>query len=139
MEVTKLMKLLYGKYQTATQVKVLSPVILHNKEVDSFHMLENSKNNFEMVRNYSLFRGLSPWYDIEQKLQELGRPNLFSCKGIFADNLKKGESGKDRLGVGLIHSRGVAGVTTCETKNHSKGLTLLRRGKRKHNIDKELK
>lgn len=138
MEVTKSMKLLDGRYQTATQVKVLSPVILHTKEADSVHILEGRKSDFDKARRHSLFRGLSPRYDIEKKLQELGRPILLSRSRITAYNLKRRGSGKDRIGVGLIHSRGVAGIITCETKGHSKGLTLLRRGEGKHSADKEL-
>ncbi len=63
-----------------------------------------------MVRGYSLFRGLRPWYDIEWKSEELGRPRWFSDSGISADNSKRRGSGEDRLGVGLTHSRGVAEV-----------------------------
>ena len=57
-------------------MKVLSPVNSNVKEVDSFHLLEDSMIYFVMVRDRLLFRGLSPWYDIERELQELGR----SCK-----------------------------------------------------------
>lgn len=103
------MKPLEGKYQTATQVKGLSPVILDVKEADRFHILEGSKKSFGMVRNYSLFRGLRPWYDIEWKLQELGRPERFSENRIFADNSKRRGSENGRSGVGQIHSTLSAG------------------------------
>ena len=65
-----------GMYKTATKVKVLSPVIFNIKEVDSFHLLEDSMIYLVRVRDRLLFRGLSPLYDIAWKLQELGR----SCK-----------------------------------------------------------
>ena len=67
-----------GRYQTATQVKVLSPVITNIKEVDSVHLLEDSMIYRDMVSDKSLFRGLSPWYDIARRLQELGRTISFS-------------------------------------------------------------
>lgn len=74
------MKPMEGRYQTATQVKVLSPVIINNKEVDSFHLLEDSTICIDKARDRLLFRGLSPWYDIEWKLQELGRALTFFAK-----------------------------------------------------------
>ena len=36
------------RFWTATQVKVLSPVMFHIKEADSFHLLEGSKSRFAM-------------------------------------------------------------------------------------------
>jgi hypothetical protein len=134
------MKPLKGRHQTATQVKVLSPVKLHIKEVDSFHLLEDKKNYFEMVRNSSLFRGLRPWYDVERKLQELGISELFPKGRIFINNLKKRVNKEDGLEVGLIHIRGVAGIITCAVKqeNHSKGLALLCKGIGRHSLTREL-
>jgi len=75
-EVTKQVKPTGRRYQTATKVKVLSPVISNIKEVDSFHLLEDSMIYLVKVRDKLLFRGLRPWYDIARKLQELGRSNL---------------------------------------------------------------
>ena len=127
MEVTKQVKPTGGRYQTATQVKGLSPVITNVKEVDSIHELEDNMIYLVMVRVRLLFRGLSPWYDIAWNLQELGRPNLFLLGRIFANNPKRRGCGEDSLGVGLTHIRGVAGVMPCEFKRgHSKGLALLR-------------
>ena len=125
-------------YQTATKVNVLSPVIFNVKEADSFHLLEGSIIYSDRVRNKLFFRGLRQWYDTEWKLQELGRSKLFPKKRISATNLKKKENREDNLEVGLIHSKGVTGIITCETNSHSKGLTLLCRGKEKHSTDKEL-
>jgi len=117
------MKPLAGRYQTATEVKGLSHEIINVKEVDSVHLLEDSKNDFDTARNHSLFRGLRPWYDIEWKLQELGRPNWFSVYGISADNSKRRGSGEDQLGVGLTHSRGVAEVMFCESLTSPEGVS----------------
>ena len=69
-----------GRYQTATQVKVLSPVITNIKEVDSVHLLEDSRIYRDTVSDKSLFRGLSPWYNIARKLRELGRTMSFPAE-----------------------------------------------------------
>jgi hypothetical protein len=137
-EVTNQMESTKGKYQTATQVKVLSPVIFNVKNADSFHMLEGCMNYLDKVRDSLILRGLSPWYDIEWKLQELGRPKILPIKGIFADNPERRECGEGILGVGLTHSRGVTGVMSCEMKNHSKGLALSCKDKVKHSLITEL-
>lgn len=71
------MKPTNGIYQTATQVKVFSPEITNVREVDSVHLLEDSIIYFANARNILLSRGLSPWYDIEWKLQKLGRARIF--------------------------------------------------------------
>ena len=131
------MKPLKGSCQTATQVKGLSPVINNIKEADSFHLLEGSKKSFDTVRNYSLFRGLRPWYDNERRLQELGRPERFSGSRIFADNSKRRGSGNGRPGVGLTHSRGVTGAMPCESEAHSKGSAVICRGEGKRGRYKE--
>lgn len=108
-------------------MKGLSPVITNVKGVDSIHKLEDNMIYLAMVRDRLLFRGLRPWYDIGWNLKELGRPNLFLMKRIFANNPKRRGCGEDRLGVGLTHIRGVAEVMLCEfIKGHSKGLALLR-------------
>lgn len=116
----------------------MSPVKPKIKEADSFYTLEGSKKGFEMVRNSSLFRGLRPWYGIERRLQELGRPERFSGNRIFTDNPKRRGSGNDRPGVGLIHSRGVAGVMSCESGAHSKGSAVVCRGEGKLGLYKEI-
>ena len=133
------MKPLEGRCQTATQVKGLSPVNFNVKEADSVHLLEGSKKSFDMVRNYSLFRGLRPWYDIEWKLQELGRSEWLSACRIFADNPKKKKDGDSYPEVGLTHSRGVTGVMSCESEAHSKGSAVMCRGKEKRGLYKETK
>jgi hypothetical protein len=133
------MKPLEGRCQTATQVKGLSPVNFNVKEADSVHLLEGSKKSFDMVRNYSLFRGLRPWYDIEWKLQELGRSEWLSACRIFADNPKRREGGDGYSEVGLTHIRGVAGVMSCESEAHSKGSAVMCRGKEKRGLYKETK
>ena len=132
------MKLQNGRYQTATQVKVLSPVITNVKEADSLHLLEGNTIYLNKAREKSLFRGLSPWYDIERKLQELGRSKLSPQKWKSDANLKKKEIRNNSLEVGLIHSRGVTGVMPCEANSHSKGLALVCKGKGKHEPTNEL-
>ncbi len=102
------MKPVEGSCQTATQVKVSSPVIFNVGEDDGFHLSEVSILCVATVRDIRLFRGLSPWYDSERKSQELGRPGIFPGR-ISADNPKRKESGKEMPGVGLTHSRGAAG------------------------------
>lgn len=119
-------------YQTATKVNVLSPVKFNIKEADSVHVLEGNTEHSVKVRDAELFRGLRQWYGTERNLQELGRSGLNPEGRIFADNLEKRGSEEGRLEVGLIHSRGVAGVASSETASHSKGLALLCNGKGKH-------
>ncbi len=101
-----------GRYQAATQVKVLSPVITNVEEVDSFHKLEDRMICNAMVRYRLLLRGLSPWHDTAWKYQELGRTMSFPTR-IF----QQAEEASWRYGgmvVGLTHSRGVIGVMPDE-------------------------
>jgi hypothetical protein len=127
-----------GMYQTATQVKVLSPEITNIGEADSVHKLEGSMSYTAMARYSVLFRGLRPWYGTERKLSEPGRPVLFLQGQIPGNNLERRGFRDDSTGVGLIHSRGVAGVMSCEEIIHSKGLALLCKGKGKHVTTTEL-
>lgn len=120
------------KHQTATQVKVLSPEILQFIEADGVHKSEGNKRNFAMVKSLSLYRGLSPQYGVEWKSQKLGRSKQFSRERIFANNLKKKESGNDCVEVGLLRSRGVIGVMPYESNAHSKGAAIVCRGEGKH-------
>ena len=130
------MKLSEGKYQTATQVKVLSPETLYVGEVDSFLFLENNMMYSEKVSYASLSRGLSPWYDAEGNLREPGRSMQFPQRRISADNLKKRGGRDDCMEVGLTHSRGVVGVTPYVSgrKGNSKGLASVRRGTGQHSL-----
>jgi len=61
-------------------------------------------------------------------------------KRKFADNQKMEECGDGILGVGSIHSRGVAEVMFCEfvSQGHSKGLTLICKGNGRHGLTTEL-
>ena len=127
-----------GMYQTATKVKVLSPEIYDIEEADSFHKLEGSMSYTAMARSSSLFRGLRPWYGTGRKLSEPGRPVLFLRERMPGNNLKRRGFRDGSAGVGLIHSRGVAGVMPCEEKIHSKGLALICKGKGKHVLTTEL-
>lgn len=131
------MKLSKGKYQTAMQVKGLSPEKYNIEEADSFHLLECGTNCDEKARSRMLLRGLRPWYGMEKKLQELGRPELLPEGRISANNPKKRGSGEGNSGVGLTHIRGVAWVMPCESKTHSKGSAAICRGKEKRGLYKE--
>ena len=91
-----------------------------------------------MARYSLLFRGLRPWYGTERKWSEPGRPVLFLQRRIPGNNLERREFRDDSAGVGLIHSRGVAGVMPCEERIHSKGLALICKGKGKHVSTTEL-
>ena len=97
-KVTKSMKPLEGSSQTATKVKVLSPVNYNIIEADSFHVLEGNKRSFARVRSFFRYRGLSPWYDYEWKVQELGRPERFSGNRIFAAQFEKERPWRRTLG-----------------------------------------
>lgn len=127
-----------GMYQTATKVKVLSPEITNIEEADSVHKLEGSMSCTAMARYSVLFRGLRPWYGTERKLSEPGRPVLFLGRQIPGNNLERRGFRDGSAGVGLIHSRGVAGAMPCEEIIHSKGLALLCKGKEKHVTTTEL-
>jgi hypothetical protein len=52
-------------FQTATQVKGLSPEIVHFDEADSVHILEGNRMCRVKVSDASLVRGLRPWYGNE--------------------------------------------------------------------------
>jgi hypothetical protein len=109
------MKPTEGIYQTATQVKVISPEIFNVGKVDSVHLLEDSMMYIAKARDTSLSRGLRPWYGIGWKLQELGRACLFpGHTRIAANNPKRGGCDDDNQAVGLTHSRGVIDVTISE-------------------------
>jgi len=104
-----------GRYQTATQVKVISPEIINVGKVDSVHLLEDSTIYLAMVRGISLSRGLRPWYGIAWKLQELGRACIVPGRNrISVDNPERRGSGDDIQAVGLTHSRGVTDVAVSE-------------------------
>jgi hypothetical protein len=137
-EATKQMKPPEGKYQTATQVKVLSPEIFNVGEADSVHLLEGSIVHLAKARDVLLSRGLSPWYGIEGRLQELGRSRAFPDNRISAYNLRRRGRRDDVLEVGLAHSRGVTGVMPCEDTIHSKGPASVCRDKGTHSPIAEL-
>ena len=119
------------RHRTATQVKELSPEILHVDEADSVHMLEGHRAHDGKVSDASLIRGLRPWYGVESVLQELGRPARPPRKRIRTDNPKRRGSLDGRTGVGPAHSRGVTGVMPCAGKPDSKGPAVVCRGQRK--------
>ena len=105
-----------GRYQTATQVKVISPEIINVGKVDSVHELEDSTIYFVMVSYISLSRGLRPWYGIAWKLQELGRACIVPERyRIAVNNPERRGNGDDMQAVGLTHSRGVTDVMVSES------------------------
>ncbi len=99
MEATKQVKPSDGRYQTATQVKVLSPAIYKVREVDSFHLLEGRTSRTVVARYGLLSRGLSPWYGIERKQQELGRARILLQRYRKEEGGNKLEKGKELLKV----------------------------------------
>jgi hypothetical protein len=112
-EVTNQVKPGVGKYQAATRVKVLSPVITNVEEADSFHVLEGRIICIAKARDGLLLRGLSPWHDTAWKHQELGRTMSFPVRSH-----QRAEEARRRYGdmvVGLTHSRGVIGVMPDES------------------------
>jgi hypothetical protein len=124
-----------GSYQTEIRfrVKVLSLETINIEGADSLHILEGRMIYTDMVRFKLSLRGLSPWYGIEWKLQELGRACISSFRRIVANNPERRGSSENMQAVGLTHSRGVIGVMPDEPeKRHSKGLAILRKGKEKH-------
>ncbi len=124
-----------GRYQTEirARVKVLSLENLNFERVDNVHLLEGSMANAAMVRYMPPFRGLSPWYGIEWRSQELGRACLNSLMWIASTNSKRRERSEPRQAVGLAHSRGVVRVMPSESYfRHSKGLAILCKGKGQH-------
>jgi hypothetical protein len=109
------------KFQTATQVKGLSPEIFRVDEADSVHLLEGNRMRNDKASEASLVRGLRPRYGIESRLYELGSPARFPCKWISADNPERKGSREDCAGVGLAHSRGVTGVMSREGEPTRRG------------------
>jgi len=107
------MKPTLGRYQTATQVKVFSPVITNIKEADSVHLLEGSIICFDNARNRLLFRGLSPQYDIEWKLQKPGRALTF-----FVKNRTK--SGQARYSKSQLIEVNIPPLPAIRIKEYSK-------------------
>lgn len=103
--VTNVVKPVEGTYQAATQVKVLSPVIIDIIEADVFHLTESSTKCNAMVSYHSLYRGLSPWHDMKWKLNELGRALAF-FKGLeYVRTSRQGRGlANDAKAVGLTDS-----------------------------------
>lgn len=84
------------------RVKVLSPEITDIREDDGFHLPEVSMWHTVMARYVSVSRGLSPWYDIERKLQELGRALMFLAKETHYQMRDKCETQMSRrVGVNI--------------------------------------
>lgn len=70
-----------GRGQTATQVKVLSPVIFNVKEADSVHILEGSKSRFQYGKKlFSLSGSKSAVWSQLRIYRNLGDPVTFWIK-----------------------------------------------------------
>jgi hypothetical protein len=124
-----------GRYQTEIRyrVKVLSLETAIIEGVDSVHFLEDSIRYTDKVRCKLFLRGLSPWYGIARKSQELGRACISSYSRIATNNPERRGSSEIMQAVGLIHSRGVVGVMPGEPFIwHSKGLAVFRKGEGRH-------
>lgn len=101
--------------------------------VDSVHLLEDRMICRAMVSCKLSLRGLSPWYGIARKSQELGRACISFRNRIAANNPKRKESRENMQTVGLTHSIVVIGVMADEPLIwHSKGLAILRKGEETH-------
>lgn len=101
--VTNVVKPVEGRYQAATQVKVLSPVILNIVEADVFHCAESSMKGDVLVSHHSLYRGLSPWHGMKRKLDELGRSSVFLRRYARTSQNRRGLA-NDAEEVGLTDS-----------------------------------
>ncbi len=124
-----------GKYQTEIRfrVKVSSPENLNIERADSVHLLEGRMSYSDKVSDSLSLRGLSHWYGIVWRSQELGRACINFSKRIAVNDLKKRGSSERIQAVGLTHSRGVIGVMPDEPfLRHSKGLAILCKGKEQH-------
>ena len=124
-----------GRCQTEIRfrVKVLSLENFNIERVDSVHVLEDRISYSDMVRINLSLRGLSHWYGIAWKSQELGRACIIFPSGIAVNNPKRRGRSECMQAVGLTHSRGVIGVMPDESlSRHSKGLAILCKGKTKH-------
>jgi hypothetical protein len=138
-EVTKYMEPRVGSYQTATQVKVLSPVKPHIRKADGFHVPEGRTGCTAKVRVHRLPRGLRPWYGNEWMVRELGISVLLPEYVQAADNPERRGSGAGDMEVGLTHSRGVAGVMPrAATRSHLKGSAVVCNGSGGHGPIAEL-
>ena len=98
-----MMKLMERTLQAATQVKVLSPEIIHDIEADVFHLTESKMSRNDMASSYLLYRGLSPWHVMRWKLCELGISAVFLNRYIKTSYEKRGLM-DDIVEVGLTDS-----------------------------------
>lgn len=113
-----------GKYQTEIhilRVKVFSPETTNVEGADSVHVLEGGIIYTAMVRDILSFRGLSPWYGTEWKLQEPGRACINAgFNRIVANNPKRRGRSERMQAVGPTHSRGVVGVMPGESESDTR-------------------
>ena len=98
---TNVVKPMEGRYQAATQVKVLSHEINNIVDADVFHGAESSTKGDAMVSCNSVYRGLRPWHGMRWMLRELGRSSVFP----------QGYAETRRNGRGLAKGAGEVGLT----------------------------
>jgi len=101
--VTNVVKPVERRYQAATEVKVLSPVMVNIVEADVFHCAESSMKGNGLVSCSSLYRGLSPWHGMKWKLGELGRSSVFLRRYAGTSQNRQGLA-NDAEEVGLTDS-----------------------------------
>ncbi|OJH31532.1 MAG: hypothetical protein ABOJ95_001185 [Wolbachia endosymbiont of Armadillidium vulgare] len=88
-KVTSVSKLMEWTTQGATKVKVLSPEICYDIEVDIFHEMEDSMKGNNKASYHSLYRDLRPCHVLKWILSELGRSFVF-LKGAL-EQVNKGK------------------------------------------------
>lgn|SRR3989338_280115 len=116
----------------------IEPRNFHVKEADSFHMLEGSRSGFDMARSHSLFRGLSPRYEVKRETRGTWEILLLSGKRRAANNPKRRGCGDRQQEVGLVRSKGVVGVMPYESRAaHLKGPAIVCRDLRKQVLSSE--
>lgn len=101
--VTNVVKPVRGRYQAATQVKVLSSEIANIVEADVIHVTESSMKDNALVSYSSLYRSLSPWHGMKRKLSELGRSSVFLQRYAVTSQKRQGVA-NDTEEVGLSDS-----------------------------------
>lgn len=113
------------RYQAAMQVKGLSPEIYNVMEADTLHIegRQNSVNRKSENDTTPSGSKTAAWYRKDsagtRDIQSASRTCLTAVRqrdGISANDLKKGGGAECALEVGLVHSRGVTGVTTGDVK-----------------------
>ncbi len=91
------------------------------------HVRESTRNGWVVKYRARLIRFVSPLLAPRTKRHDM----------VVGDKQERRGTNEGCLGVGPIHSRGVAGVMPCESVAHSKGSAVVCRGKEQHVMYKE--